>query len=98
MGVGGGIVMVPAMLFVFKMGQHEAQGTSLFAIIPTAAVGAATYALSGYLDISVALWVAVGSFAGAYFGSSFANKMSEKNLKIVYVIFLIVIGMNFLVR
>lgn len=90
--------MVPAMIFIFRMGQHEAQGTSLFAIIPTAAVGAATYAVSGYLDVSVALWVAAGSFAGAYAGSSFANSLTEKNLKIVYVIFLITIGINFLVR
>ncbi|MCX5748999.1 MAG: sulfite exporter TauE/SafE family protein [Candidatus Saganbacteria bacterium] len=97
-GVGGGIVMVPAMVILLKMNQHETQGTSLFAIIPTAAVGAATYAVSGYLNVGVALWVAIGSFAGAYFGSSFANKISEKNLKIIYVLFLMVVGIKFLIK
>lgn len=88
--------MVPAMVLLLKMNQHEAQGTSLFAIIPTAAVGAATYAMSGYLNIGVALWVAIGSFTGAYFGSSLANRLSEKNLKIIYVMFLMAVGISFL--
>ena len=94
MGIGGGIIMVPAMVYLLSMTQHKAQGTSLAVIIPTAAVGAMYYRMSGYVNLHYVVWLSVGSFVGAYFGSFWAGKLSERSLKIIYAVFLIAVAIR----
>lgn len=96
-GIGGGIVMVPAMVYFLSMSQHKAQGTSLLAIIPTALVGATSYAAQGYMNMNFVIWIAIGGFFGAFIGSSWAGKISEKRLKIVYAVFLVIVGIKMMI-
>lgn len=69
MGIGGGILLVPIMVIGFGFGQQVAQGTSLAAIVPTAAVGAYAHERAGNVDRWAALWVAIGGLVGAVAGS-----------------------------
>lgn len=97
LGIGGGLIFVPALVFFLSFDQHQAHGTSLAAIIPAALVGSISYAWHGYMDIPVVLWLIIGSSLGAYLGSSMAIKMPASKLKVVYGIFLILIAIKLII-
>ena len=69
MGVGGGMILVPMMVFLMGIPQHAAQGISLLVIIPTALTGLWRFHRQGIVRYKVAFWVALGAGFGA-FGSS----------------------------
>ncbi|MFH0886662.1 MAG: sulfite exporter TauE/SafE family protein [bacterium] len=83
-GIGGGIIMVPAMVYFLGKEQHEAHGTSLFVIIFTAFIGGTTYSLFGHMDLTYVMWIAVGGLAGAYLGASIALYLPEKTLRSIF--------------
>ncbi len=87
-------MLVPAMVYFLRFGQHVAQGTSLLAIIPTAFVAATVYGVTGHIDLNTGAWIAAAGMVGGFFGSSFANKMDEGTLKLVYAFFMLLIGIK----
>lgn len=92
-GIGGGIIIVPALVFVFGMSQHNAQGTTLALLIPPIGVLAAwTYYKAGYVDIRVAALVALGFFAGSFLGAKISTNISDATLERVFGAALILIG------
>lgn len=81
-GIGGGLIMVPAMVFFLAMSQHSAQGTSLgVLVIPVAAAAAFNYYKEGQLNVKFALVIAVSFVIGGYFGSKVSLGLSELMLK-----------------
>ncbi|MDQ3985969.1 MAG: sulfite exporter TauE/SafE family protein [Actinomycetota bacterium] len=68
-GVGGGVVMVPVLVALHRFDQHAAHATSLAAIVPIAAAGAAVFALSSEVDVGSAIWLSLGSILGAQLGA-----------------------------
>ena len=90
MGVGGGIVLVPAMVYLLHLSQHTAQGTSLLLQLPPLGIGALLmYRKKGYVDINVGSICALGIFLGGYFGSRIAIALSARNLHSIFGCFLI---------
>jgi uncharacterized protein len=82
LGIGGGIVLVPAMVHVLHMDQHLAQGTSLFVLLPPVGLGALRqYWRSGNVDLRAGTLCAVGMIFGAYIGGRTAVPMSTQLLK-----------------
>ena len=82
LGIGGGIVLVPAMVHVLHMDQHLAQGTSLFILLPPIGLGALRqYWRAGNVDLRAGIQCAVGMILGAYLGSRIAVPMSTQMLK-----------------
>lgn len=82
MGIGGGIVLVPAMVHVLHMDQHLAQGTSLFILLPPIGLGALRqYWKAGNVDLRGGIFCAIGIMLGAYLGSKIAVPMSSQLLK-----------------
>ena len=75
-GVGGGIIMVPLLLWWAKINQREAQATSLVAIAPAAIVGTASYSLGGVFPLLPALVLAMGAVAGAQMGAFLLRRLS----------------------
>ncbi len=71
-GVGGGVMVVPLLPLGFGIGQRVAQGTSLIAMLPTAAIGALTHHGSGNVDVRAASWMAVAGVPAAVVGSALA--------------------------
>ena len=89
MGVGGGIVLVPALVYLLHFGQHLAQGTSLFLQLPPIGIGALqTYWKNGNVDLQAGLVCAAGFFAGGYFGSLIALRIPPRELEIIFGVFL----------
>ncbi len=88
-GVGGGIVIVPALIGLAGLSQKLASGTSLVAIIPTAVVGVAGYAVKGNVDVLVALVLAGGSVVGAQWGSWLLQRLSVRVVRWTFMGFLV---------
>ena len=90
LGVGGGVVMVPLLVFVARQSQHHAHATSLAAVVLIGAAGALTFGLDGKVDIGLAALLAAGSLFGAPLGARVMARTAEGNLKIALGLFLIV--------
>lgn len=88
LGVGGGVVMVPALVLLAGYAQREAHAVSLGAIIPISAAGIATYGVAGEVRWWQALALAAGSIAGAPIGASLLARIDERLLKIIFGTFL----------
>jgi uncharacterized membrane protein YfcA len=92
-GIGGGIIIVPALVFLFGMSQHNAQGTTLALLIPPIGILAAwTYYKAGYVDLKVAALIAAGFFAGSLLGAKISTNISDATLERVFGTALILIG------
>src|SRR3989449_11479472 len=77
LGVGGGFVMVPAMVYLLKTPQREANGTSLAVIVPVALVGATVLGRGHQVDVEVASARAIGAVGGAVGGGRMSRRGSE---------------------
>lgn len=97
-GIGGGLIIVPALIFLLGMKEKQAIGTSLAALIPPVGLlGAAEYYRSGYINIKYAALIAVGLFIGAYFGARIVISMPDGLIRRIYAIFLLVIAARMLI-
>ena len=92
LGVGGGIVMVPAMVLVLAFDQHVAQGTSLVVIIPAALAGSVTHYRNGRVSLRDAALLAVGGIGGAVVGSVSALSVDDMVLRRLFGVFLLVVA------
>ncbi len=95
MGVGGGTVMIPAMVLLGGMGQHLAQGTSLLAMVPVAISGARTHHELGNVKTDMVAGLIVGAIIGGYLGGTAANLLPETYLRYVFAIVLIWMGLRY---
>lgn len=84
-GIGGGPVLVPALVYLLRMEQHLAQGTSLFILLPPLGLGALfTYWKRGDVNVPAGIVCALGMFIGGYLGSLLAIPMPSHYLKIAF--------------
>lgn len=96
MGIGGGTVMVPALVLILNYGQHIAQGTSLLCMVPAGAVGAYTHLKLGNVIKNLLPGLVLGIILGTYIGSNIAHALSEANLRIIFALIIIWTGIKFL--
>lgn len=97
LGVGGGAIFVPALVLVLGVGQHEAQGISLWVIVGASLMGALAHYRQGTIDASVARWVAPFALPGAVAGAYAAGTLSGRSLQVVFAVVLSAIGVQMLV-
>jgi len=89
-GVGGGVMVVPLLALGFGIGQRIAQGTSLIAMLPTAAIGALTHNRNGNVDVRAASWMAVAGVPAAIVGSALALWLPARALGALFGVFLLI--------
>lgn len=97
-GVGGGVVMVPAFVFLLKLPQKTAVATSLAIIIPTALMATTQNAKSGFVDWKVAIITAVSASVFAYFGAGWLKTMSNETLTRIFGTVLVIFGLRMLLQ
>jgi uncharacterized membrane protein YfcA len=96
-GIGGGLVIVPALIILFELPMRKATGTSLFALLwPVGLLGVGAYWREGQIDVRYGTLIAVGLFLGAYLGARVTLTVSPATMKRGYAVFLVVIGVYFL--
>ncbi|MGQ0793759.1 MAG: sulfite exporter TauE/SafE family protein [Deltaproteobacteria bacterium] len=84
-GIGGGLVMVPAMVYLFQLTQHQAQGTSLAVLTaPVVILGAMKYYREGNSNVQMALLIAPSFIVGAYIGATLVHQLSDPTLKKIF--------------
>ncbi|HLK28832.1 MAG TPA: TSUP family transporter [Puia sp.] len=92
-GVGGGIIIVPALVFILGFSQHQAQGTSLgILLLPAGIFAVLNYYKQGYIDLKVVFILFVGFLIGGYLGSKISLSLSEAAVKKIFAIVLVVIA------
>ncbi|MGQ9753579.1 MAG: sulfite exporter TauE/SafE family protein [Thermaceae bacterium] len=98
MGVGGGTIMVPAMVLLLGMGQHMAQGSSLLAMVPAGAAGAYAYWRLGNVHQPILPGLVLGVLLGTYLGSHLAHLLPDETLRLVFASVLVWTGLHYLRR
>jgi uncharacterized protein len=96
-GIGGGIVIVPVLVYFLGMDQKSAQGTTLFMfLLPIGILGVYNYHKGGHVDIKTALVIAVTFVFGSYLGSKTALSIDTERVKMYFAIAIILIGIKML--
>jgi len=97
MGVGGGIIIVPALVMFLSFTQQQAQATSLAVLLmPVQILAVIQYHKAGFINIKYAAIIIVASVLGMYFGSKVALQVPTGTLKMVFGAFIILVGLKFL--
>ncbi len=94
-GIGGGVIVVPALLFIFGFSQHQAQGTTLALLVPPIGILAAwTYYKQGHVDLHAALFICIGFFIGSFAGAKLATNISNIILERTFGVALLLISLK----
>ncbi|MCK3684651.1 sulfite exporter TauE/SafE family protein [Maribellus sp. YY47] len=94
-GIGGAIIVIPALVFIIGLSQHEAQGTSLAFMLPPVGILAAwNYWKEGYVNWKIALILSITFVVGAYLGSHFTLNISDRTLRKLFGMLMIVMAIK----
>lgn len=98
-GVGGGVFLVPLMVGLLAVAQHQAHGTSLTMIFPIALVGAITYAILGHMSIdwTLILGLASGGLVGVILGARLMMRVPARQLRWIFGAFLVFVGVYMII-
>lgn len=97
-GIGGGIIIVPSLIYLFKLSQQQAQGTTLALLVPPIGLLAAwTYYKQGFVNLNMAIFICLGFFIGGLIGAKIAIGLSSEILRKLFgfALFLISLHMIF---
>lgn len=91
---GGGLILVPAFVYLLKLTQVEARATSIMCILPMVITTSFFYAKNNYLDWKIGILCSIGGIIGSFIGTKLLDKIPSKILKIAFAGFLIYVGLN----
>ncbi|HTH55349.1 MAG TPA: sulfite exporter TauE/SafE family protein [Cyclobacteriaceae bacterium] len=92
-GVGGGLIVVPCLVYILGMSQHAAQGTSLAMMLPPiGAIAVYNYYKAGHVDFRVAAILCISFVVGSFFGSKIALSISPTQIKKIFGVLIIILG------
>jgi uncharacterized membrane protein YfcA len=84
-GIGGGVIIVPTLVFIFGLSQAEAQGTTLALMVPPIGfLGAWSYYQEGYVNVKIACLICLGFFLGSFFGAKLAINLPSDALEKIF--------------
>ena len=99
LGIGGGLLIIPCLVYIMKMTQHAAQGTTLALMLPPITLMSVyVYWKAGHVDWKITLFVCIGFFVGSFFGGKIAVALPSLVLKRIFAVFLIGLAINMLLQ
>lgn len=93
-GIGGGVVLVPILLYIFNVPMHTAAGTSLSIVLPMSLVGAISHLQRGNVDVRLWILLSIGSVIGAWLGAHVGGLLPGLTLKKIFAFILLIISLN----
>ena len=94
---GGGLILVPAFVYLLEMDERKARGTTILCILPMVIVSSIFYYKNRYIDIKIAILCAIGGVIGGIIGAKLLKKLPIIYVKIVFVVFLLYMGIKILI-
>jgi hypothetical protein len=95
LGIGGGIILIPALIFIFGLSQLQAQGTTLALMVPPIGLLAALrYYQSGNVKLGMAGFICLGFFAGGLIGANLVQNIPEHLLRRIFAVFLFLVSLR----
>ncbi|OQY03301.1 MAG: permease [Bacteroidetes bacterium 4572_117] len=95
MGIGGGVVIVPSLIFFMGFSLHQGQGTSLaFMSMPIMLVAASNFYKEGFVNVKATFLLVIPFIIGGYLGSKFSIMMPERIMRIIFGVFMIIIALK----
>lgn len=95
---GGGLVLVPVLLYVCQLSEQKARATSLFCILPMVIVTAIVYSRNNFINWEIGIKCAIGGMIGGIVGGKLLNKIPTKYLKISFILFLFYAGISIMAK
>ena len=95
---GGGLILVPAFLYLLEMDSQKARGTSVFCILPMVLTSSIFYYKGNFINWKVAILCGIGGAIGGYIGAKLLKKLPEKYLKMAFTIFLIYVSIKMITK
>ncbi len=95
---GGGLILVPLYTYVVKLNEKDARATSIFCILPMVIITAIVYSKNDFIDLELGIKCAIGGILGGIIGGKLLNKVKDRYLKIIFILFLLYAGINIIVR
>jgi uncharacterized membrane protein YfcA len=96
-GVGGGIIIVPALVYFLSFSQHQAQGTSLaLMLFPVGILGVINYYRKGFVDFKYAGLLAIGFVLGSWLGSRFSLSLPQLTVKKIFAVVMLLVSLKML--
>jgi len=98
-GIGGGLIIIPALIYLYGFSQHQAQGTTLAILIPPIGLLAAwVYYKQGYINIPIALFVCAGFFIGGFVGAKYAASLQDVVMRRIFGVFLLSVSLHMIFK
>jgi len=97
LGVGGGSIFVPALVLLLGVGQHEAQGISIWVIVFSSAIGGFAHYRLGTVDLAAAKWIVPAAVPAGVAGSLVATLLNPRQLQLLFAVILVCLGLQMLV-
>lgn len=94
---GGGMIVVPALVYLIGISEQRARATSLFVILPMVITSGIFYYRNDYIDWKIGILCAIGGIIGGYLGAKYLKKIPEVYLKISFTIFLIYVSIKMII-
>ena len=94
---GGGMIVVPAFVHIFKLDEAEARATSVFSILPMVITSVSFYSNNNYINWNIGIKCAIGGIIGGFIGSKLLKKLPDKVLKIIFIVFLIYVSIKMII-
>lgn len=97
-GTGGGLILVPAFVYLLEMEQKQARATSLFCVLPMVVISSIEYFKSGCVDLGLGIKCAIGGVLGGIIGAKMLKNIPDTLLRVAFIIFLVYASINMIVR
>lgn len=94
---GGGMILVPAFVYLLNMDAQKSRGTSIFCILPMVITSSIFYYKSNYINWEIGLLCAIGGAIGGYIGAKLLKKLPEKILKLAFTCFLVYVSYKMII-
>ena len=97
-GTGGGLILVPAFVYLLEMEQKQARATSLFCVLPMVVISSIEYLKNGCVDLGLWIKCAIGGVLGGIIGAKMLKNIPDTLLRVAFIIFLVYASINMIVR